>query len=50
MGATSIAGRGGAARVSGSGEQGVGAAWVSGSGAEGAATTVLEVGEEDPTT
>ena len=47
-GAASVAGRGGAARVSGSSEQGVGAARSSGSGAGGAATAVLEVGDEEP--
>jgi hypothetical protein len=47
--ATSVAGRGGAARVSGSGEQGVGAARSNSSGAGGAATAMLEVGEDDQT-
>ena len=50
-GAASVASRGGgAARVSGSGEQGVGAARVSGSDAGGMVAAMLEVGEDDPTT
>src|SRR4051812_49405265 len=47
-GATSVAGRGGAARWSGSGEQGVGVARVSGSGAGGAARAKLDVDDEEP--